>query len=201
VDNRRESFGQNRKQVLVERLGRWAALRKVERRVGGLADKRVGDFGCGFEAALVRDYVGVVKHATLIDFQLADDLKTNPKITAFEAELPGAIGKIQDGSLDVVICISVLEHVWDHAEYLAECRRILAPDGLLYVHVPSWWGKVILEICAFRFGWSAEGIDDHKRYYGPRDLWPLLRAAGFLPHQITCRRQQLGCSTFAVCRV
>jgi SAM-dependent methyltransferase len=142
----------------------------------------------------------VIKHATLIDTHLAEDLKANQKVTAIEAELPMAIGRIPDASIDLIICISVLEHMWDHTVFLAECRRVLAPNGVLYVHVPSWRGKRILEVSAFRFGWSADGIDDHKRYYDRRDLWPVLRAVGFMPHAITCRSGQLGCSTFAVCR-
>ena len=44
-------------------------------------------------------------------------------------------------------------------------------------------------------------MDDHKRYYDPRDLWPLLVEAGFAPHAIRCRRHKFGLNTFAVCRV
>ena len=149
----------------------------------------------------MRDHLDEVEHATLIDFHLAEDLKRDPKVTAIEGKLPCALSSVADASLDVVICVSILEHVWDDRRFLDECRRVLAPGGLLYVHVPSWRGKVILEICAFRFGWSTDEMNDHKRYYNPRDLWPLLRAAGFVPHAITCRHHQFGCSTFAVCRV
>jgi hypothetical protein len=44
-------------------------------------------------------------------------------------------------------------------------------------------------------------MDDHKRYYDPRDLWPLLVDAGFRPSAIRCRRHKFTLNTFAVCRV
>jgi SAM-dependent methyltransferase len=197
----REAFGQDRHLALVERLGRWSARRRVQRRVGSLVGKRVGDFGSGYEATLIRDEIDVLEHATLIDFQLADDLKAHPKVTAIEGELPGALASLDDESLDVVVCVSILEHLWNDLGFLEDCRRVLAPGGLLYVHVPSWRGKVLLEICAFRFGWSTDEMNDHKRYYDPRELWPLLRSAGFLPHAITCKHHQFGCATFGACRV
>jgi len=43
-------------------------------------------------------------------------------------------------------------------------------------------------------------MDDHKMYYDPRDLWPLLVEAGFLPHAIRIFRHKVGLNTFAICR-
>ena len=141
-----------------------------------------------------------LRSRTLVDFQIAADLKEFRTCTAIEGTMPEALSRVEDASLDVVICVSVLEHMWDDAALLQECRRVLAPGGVLYVHVPSWHGKRLLEISTFRFGISADEMDDHKRYYNPTDLWRLLRTAGFMPHVITCRYHQLGCSTYAVCR-
>lgn len=200
MSDERAAFGRSRDLVLFDKVGRWAAGRKVQRYVGPLGGKRVGDFGCGFDAAFMREHLHEVAHATLVDFQVAADLKELPRVTAIEGTMPEALSKVEDASLDVVICVSVLEHIWDDAALLQECRRVLAPGGVLYVHVPSWHGKRLLEISAFRFGISADEMDDHKRYYNPTDLWRLLRTAGFMPHAITCRYHQLGCSTYAVCR-
>ena len=43
-------------------------------------------------------------------------------------------------------------------------------------------------------------MDDHKRYYDPRDLWPMLVRAGFRPSHIRCHRHKFGLNTFATCR-
>jgi SAM-dependent methyltransferase len=109
---------------------------------------------------------------------------------------------VEDESLDVVLCISVLEHLWEPLETLVELRRVVAPGGICLINVPTWRGKRFLETSAFRFGSSPpEEMDDHKAYYDPRDLWPLLVRAGFLPHNIRCRRHKFGLNTFAACRV
>ena len=76
-----------------------------------------------------------------------------------------------------------------------------SPNGVLFVNVPSWAGKRLLEFSAFRLGLSpAVEMDDHKTYYDPRDLWPMLVRAGFIPHNITCRRHKFGLNTYAVCK-
>ena len=101
----------------------------------------------------------------------------------------------------MILCVSVLEHLWNPDVALAEFHRILSPAGICVVNVPSWRGKRFLELSAFRLGLSpAEEMDDHKRYFDPRDLWPLLVQAGFLPHGIRCYRHKLGLNTFAACR-
>jgi SAM-dependent methyltransferase len=109
---------------------------------------------------------------------------------------------LPDRSLDVILCMSVLEHLWEPGQALSHFRRLLRPGGVCAVNVPSWAGKRALEFSAFRLGLSpASEMDDHKRYYDPRDLWPLLVAAGFIPHGIRCFRHKFGLNTFAVCKV
>ena len=46
----------------------------------------------------------------------------------------------------------------------------------------------------------AEEMEDNKRYYDPRDLWPLLVRAGFTPINVRCYRHKFGLNTFAACR-
>jgi SAM-dependent methyltransferase len=184
-----------------DRLGIWLSGRRVRKEVGVFAGKAVGDFGCGYQAKLIRTLLDEVTSATVIDVALADDLKDNPKVRAIEGKLPDALGDISDDSLDVVLCVSVLEHLWHPDVALAEFHRILAPGGVCVVNVPSWRGKRFLELSAFRLGLSPrEEMDDHKRYFDPRDLWPLLVQAGFVPHGIRCYRYKLGLNTFAACR-
>lgn len=44
-----------------------------------------------------------------------------------------------DGVADCVVSFQVLEHVWDIAAYLAECRRLLAPGGRLLLSTHRVW--------------------------------------------------------------
>jgi SAM-dependent methyltransferase len=196
------AFGQEGRITAVDRAGVWLSGHQLRRTVGGIDGKDVGDFGCGFQATYMRTVLGKVRSATLVDLQLADDLKSRPNVTAIEGQLPGVLADRPDRSLDVILCMSVLEHLWEPGQALSQFRRLLRPGGVCAVNVPSWAGKRALEFSAFRLGLSpAAEMDDHKRYYDPRDLWPLLVAAGFMPHGIRCFRHKFGLNTFAVCKV
>ena len=200
--SREAAFGQEGRITGVDRAGVWLSGHQIRRTVGSLDDKDVGDFGCGFQATYMRTVLDQVRSATLVDISLADDLKSRPNITVIEGKLPGVLQDLPDRSLDVVVCMSVLEHLWEPDQALTHFRRLVRPGGVLAVNVPSWRGKRALEFSAFRLGLSpASEMDDHKRYYDPRDLWPLLVAARFMPHGIRCFRHKFGLNTFAVCKV
>ncbi len=196
------AFGQEGKITGVDRAGVWLSGHQIRRTVGGIEGKDVGDFGCGFQATYMRTVLAQVRSATLVDISLADDLKSRPNVTAIEGTLPGILQDLPDQSLDVILSMSVLEHLWEPGQTLTHFRRLLRPGGVCAVNVPSWRGKRALEFSAFRLGLSpASEMDDHKRYYDPRDLWPLLVAAGFMPHGIRCFKHKFGLNTFAVCKV
>ena len=200
--SREAAFGQAGRITGVDRAGVWLSGHQIRRTVGSLDGKDVGDFGCGFQATYMRTVLDTVRSATLVDIALADDLKSRPNITAIEGKLPGVLQDLPDRSLDVILCMSVLEHLWEPGQALTHFRRLVRPGGVLAINVPSWRGKRALEFSAFRLGLSpASEMDDHKRYYDPRDLWPLLVAARFAPHGIRCFRHKLGLNTFAVCKV
>lgn len=197
---RHASFGEAYQLTLVDRFGIWLSSRQI-RRYARLSSQRVADFGCGFEASFARSILDQVAHLTLADVSLAADLKRHAKITAIEGGLPECLSPLPDQSLDVILCVSVLEHLWAPLDALKEFRRLLAPGGICLVNVPSWRGKFFLEFSAFRLGLSpASEMNDHKMYYDPRDLWPLLVQAGFRPGHLRCFKHKFGLNTFAVCR-
>jgi SAM-dependent methyltransferase len=199
---RATAYGQAQPPSSVDRFGVWLSARALHRHVPSFAGKRLGDFGCGYHARFARSVLDELRSAVLVDVALAEDLMADERVTAIEGRLPNAIAGVGDGSLDVVLCISVLEHLSEPLDMLRELRRVVAPGGVCLVNVPSWRGKRALEFSAFRLGLSpAEEMDDHKAYYDPRDLWPLLVRAGFLPHEISCSKHKLGLNTFAACTV
>jgi SAM-dependent methyltransferase len=196
------AFGQEGSITAVDRAGVWLSGHQIRRTVGSIDGKDVGDFGCGFQATYMRTVLGKVKSATLVDISLAEDLKSRPNVTAIEGTLPETLEVLADQSLDVILCMSVLEHLWEPGQALTHFRRLVRPGGVVAINVPSWRGKRALEFSAFRLGLSpASEMDDHKTYYDPRDLWPLLVAAGFMPHGIRCFRHKFGLNTFAVGKV
>ncbi len=196
---RSTSFGQGYEPTLVDRFGVALSARAV-RRGADFGGRRVADIGCGYHATLVRSLLPEVSHATLVDVAIAPDLAQHPSVTALEGSIPDLLPRLESGSVDVLLCLSVLEHLWEPLDALRECRRVLAPGGTAMFNVPTWRGKWFLELAAFRLGVSpAEEMDDHKTYYDPRDLWPLLVRAGFRPSEVRCHRHKFGLNTFAVC--
>lgn len=196
------SFGQGADLTIVDRFGVWLSGRQIRRHVPSFDGLAVADIGCGYEATFVRRVLGRVDRAVLLDVALAPDLASAPGVEAIEGALPDTLAKVPDASVDVAMCTSVLEHLWDPERALAEMRRILRPAGVALVNVPSWRGKWFLELSAFRLGLSpADEMNDHKTYYDPRDIWPMLVKAGFRPQDISVRRHKFGLNTFAACRV
>lgn len=197
---RQSSYGERGNPTLVDRFGVALSARAV-RRNAEFRGCRIADVGCGYEATLVRSLLGKVAHATLVDVSLSPDLVNESKVTGLEGPIPEMLPKIPSGSVDVVLCLSVLEHLWHPEDALGECHRIVAPGGTAMFNVPTWRGKWFLETAAFRLGVSpVEEIDDHKAYYDPPDLWPLLIRAGFRPSEVRCHRHKFGLNTFAVCQ-
>lgn len=199
--HRTTSFGQTRPTTFVDRFGVWLGTLAV-RRNASFANARFADLGCGYNASFARTQLDLATSAALVDFALADDLIAHPKVQALQGGLTDVLPTLESGAFDIVLCLSVLEHLWEPQDALLEIRRLLAPGGVAILNVPSWLGKPFLETAAFRLGVSpAEEMDDHKRYYDPRDLWPLLVRAGFQPSDIRCRRHKFGLNTSAICRV
>jgi len=198
---RAEAFAQGYDPSLTDRFGVWLSARQIRRHIPSFDGKRIADVGCGFQASFARTVLERVQHAVLVDVALAADLKAHPRVRAVEGALPAALAPLETGSLDVVMMISVLEHLWEPLGALKELRRLLAPGGVCLVNVPSWRGKRYLELAAFKLGVSpASEMDDHKMYYDVRDLWPLLVQAGFRPSLISCFSHKFGLNTFAACR-
>ena len=45
----------------------------------------------------------------------------------------------EQATYDTIVCIQVMEHVFDHAGLLQECYRVLQPEGQLLLSVPFCW--------------------------------------------------------------
>ncbi|MFM9058661.1 MAG: class I SAM-dependent methyltransferase [Planctomycetaceae bacterium] len=76
---------------------------------------------------------------------------------------------------DVVTLWDVIEHLRDPIGTLAELRRRMRPDGLLFVETGNWesWSRFVQGDA-----WGLY-LFDHQYYFSPRSLVATLRKAGF----------------------
>ena len=50
---RERAFGQDYHPTVIDRFGVWLSARQIRKYAGGLAQKSIGDFGCGYNALTI----------------------------------------------------------------------------------------------------------------------------------------------------
>ena len=195
-----ESYGQHGL-TLADRLGVWLSQRAIRRHLPIRSDLEVLELGCGYGATQLLALEPRLKRGIGVDFQIAPELRNRERFTFYQGTIEETIPKLESESLEVVMLISVLEHLVEPQFVLQSAWRLLKPSGLLLVNVPTWVGKRFLELSAFQLGFSPKvEIDDHKMYYGKRDLWPMLVRAGFKPSEIRLQYHKFGLNLFAAAK-
>lgn len=195
-----ESYGQHGLTV-VDRLGVWLSQRAIRRYLPPHNNLEVLELGCGYGATQLLALEPMLKRAVGVDFQIAPELRAREKFEFHEGSIEEILPGFATESFDVAMLISVLEHLTEPQFVLQSVWGLLKPSGVLLVNVPTWSGKRMLELSAFRLGCSPKvEIDDHKMYYGKRDLWPMLVRAGFKPSEIRLQYHKFGLNLFAVAK-
>jgi SAM-dependent methyltransferase len=118
---------------------------------------RVLEIGCGHAGrrGRFRPPSDGIRSWTCVD----RDRARVPDLCADAAHLP-----IRPAALDAVVCLEVLEYVWQPASVLIEIRRVLKPDGVLLLSTP--------------FLHRVDAADDYWRFTEPA-LRRLLQESGF----------------------
>jgi 2-polyprenyl-6-hydroxyphenyl methylase / 3-demethylubiquinone-9 3-methyltransferase len=85
---------------------------------------------------------------------------------------------------DVVLNMEVVEHVADPAAYLAACRALLKPGGLMVASTinrnPKSFAMAIVG-AEHVMRWLPKGTHDWRKFITPDELFDLLRGAGLEP--------------------
>jgi SAM-dependent methyltransferase len=194
-----EAYGQ-KGLTFLDRAGIWLSQQAISHHLPK-HDLVVVELGCGYRATQLVAMAPRLKRGVGVDFHLAPELGSLEKFTFYEGTIEETLPKLEPESFDVVMLISVLEHLREPFFVIESARCLLKNGGVLLINVPTWLGKSFLEFSAFHLGLSPKvEMDDHKMYYNKRDLWPLLVRAGFKPSCINLRYHKFRFNLFAVAK-
>ena len=98
---------------------------------------KVLDAGCGegYGAALLKGYASRVVGLDYDALTAAHARSRYPGVGVVQGDLQHL--PIADSSLDVLVCLQVIEHLWDQPGFVSECARVLRPAGTLVVSTPN----------------------------------------------------------------
>jgi SAM-dependent methyltransferase len=142
-----------------------------ERLAARCAGRDVLEAGCGegYGADLIAD---MARHVIGLDYDesaVAHVKARYPRVQMRHgnlAELP-----LADSDVDVVVNFQVIEHLWDQGQFVAECLRVLRPQGLLLMSTPNR--------ITFSPGRDTPINPFHTRELNAAELTELLTSAGF----------------------
>jgi len=100
-----------------------------------LADHTLLDAGCGRGAPILLKFRGRAK--TLIGVDVVDFHADIPGVALLNSDLGHM--NIENGSVDLVMSRSVMEHVADPLQVYAEIHRVLRPGGHFIFLTPNLW--------------------------------------------------------------
>lgn len=128
--------------------------------------------GIGTCSRLMRPHVDrleLVEPSPNLAVRLEKSFADDPAVTVHRQSLEQHICDLADSSVDTIVLISVLEHVEDDANAIAQFHRVLRPGGKLLLFVPA------LDALMSKL----DRCHGHFRRYHRQPLVRLLRDAGF----------------------
>ncbi|RUR15447.1 bifunctional 2-polyprenyl-6-hydroxyphenol methylase/3-demethylubiquinol 3-O-methyltransferase UbiG [Legionella sp. km535] len=149
-----------------------------------LNDIRVLDVGCGggilCESMARRgaDVIGIDAEAEAI--KAAEEHAQNNSLSVRYLCTP--IEDYEDKAFDVITCMEMLEHVHRPEQVLHHCRRLLKPDGLLFLstinRTPKAYASAIIA-AEYVLNLLPKQTHDYEKFIKPSELAAMTRSHGF----------------------
>lgn len=161
-------------------------FRFFDRVVDSWKDLAVVDVGCGggftceFLAKRGARVTGVDLSEPSLEQARKHAAQSGVQVTyrrASALELPFA-----DASMDVVVCVDVLEHIPQWADALQEFHRVLKPGGVFLfdtINRNFFAGFVMVTLLEKTLGLIPRGTHDPRLFIKPKELLAVLKNTGF----------------------
>lgn len=132
------------------------------------------DFGCGYQAYLLKYFGDKIKSGVGIDYDVENKKIDNLEFISFTFK---DILPFSNRYFNKIVMLAVLEHIEiDQVDILfKEFVRVLNNGGEIVLTTPTKFGKFILETLAYLRVVSREEIGDHKKYYTLKNLEELAK--------------------------
>lgn len=138
-------------------------------------------FGCGngleIQIALNRNWI---VHGFDIDKKCTDELKQKYKVTMYTGDFFNL--NLPNSTYDCIYLDQVLEHLKNPADYLNEFKRLLKPDGILFMALPnitsisSTWKTILGKFGLKKQRGKHYDTWHHLFYFAPRSFSKLLNS-------------------------
>jgi SAM-dependent methyltransferase len=159
----------------------------VRREIGPLLPARadhVLEVGCGQGGTLawLKD-AGIAARTTGIELDAASAAVARTRVDhLIEGDAEAAIDEMPSGSIDLVLCLDVLEHLVDPWRAMARLTRALRPGGTVIISVPNvrHFSVAFPLLWSGRWEYEQAGILDrtHLRFFTRAGARALLAGAG-----------------------
>lgn len=165
----------------------------IDRRVGGLAGKRVLDVGCGggilAEAMASRgaDVVGIDAAEGPLAVARLHQLESGVEVD-YRQTTAEQLAAVEGAGFDVVTCLEMLEHVPEPASVVAACRRLVKADGHVFLSTINRNPKSFLFAiigAEYMLRLLPRGTHEYRKLIRPSELDDWLRAVGLEMADIT----------------
>jgi len=145
----------------------------IQRSLNGRRDLQILEIGCGAGGMLAP----LQRFGHVHGVDIAHDYMRYCRHRGHERVVTGSGYELPfaDNSFDLVALFDVIEHIEDDHRVLLETKRILKPNGQVFISVP-----------AYQFLWSQnDRVAHHLRRYTSSQLSKVLAGAGLQPRKLT----------------